>query len=82
MRNYSEAVIAETEAFRSKNYSVAVEWARSEQKGAPNNVSYTVATDSGSGDTIVSKHEGFLGGVPPYQPLVHNSKPISLTNQD
>jgi hypothetical protein len=75
MRNYSRATVAQTESFRSKNYSVALEWARTEQKSAPANVSYTVGKEGD--DTIVTKHEGFSGGQPPYQPLVHNSEVVN-----
>jgi hypothetical protein len=69
MRNFSSATVAQTEAFRATNYDVALEWARTEQKAAPENVSYTI--DKNGEDTVVTKHEGFNGGVPPYQPIVH-----------
>lgn len=71
MRNYSNATVAQTEAFRAKNHNVALEWARTEQKAAAENVSYTI--DKDGEDTVVTKHEGFNGGVPPYQPIVHKS---------
>ena len=72
MRNYSKATVAQTEAFRAHNYDVALEWARTEQKAAPSHVAYTVDITGENGETIVTKHEGFNGGVPPYQPIVHN----------
>ena len=71
MRNYSEATVAQTEAFRNKSYDAALAWAKVEQKSAPDNVSYTINKDNETGDTIVTKHEGTNGGVPPYQPIVH-----------
>jgi hypothetical protein len=71
MKNYSEATVTASEAFRNKSYDRALDWARTEQSAARNNVSYTINTDSETGDTIVTKHEGLNGGVPPYQHIVH-----------
>jgi hypothetical protein len=78
MRNYSEATVAQTQAFKG-SYSVALAWARTEQGAAPSNVSYTIDGDE-NGEAVVTKHEGFNGGQPPYQPLVHKKTPVSLTS--
>lgn len=69
MRNFSSANVAQSEAFRHDNYDVALEWARTEQKSAPDNVAYTIDHNGDGG--IVTKHEGTNGGVPPYQPIIY-----------
>ena len=78
MRNYSEATVASTEAFRA-SYGIALAWAKTEQGAAPDNVSYTIDGDE-QGEGIVTKHEGFNGGQPPFQPIVHSKEPVSLTS--
>jgi hypothetical protein len=78
MRNFSEATVASTKVFTA-SYGVALAWARSEQAGAPDNVSYTIDGDEG-GEGVVTKHEGFNGGQPVYQPIVHSKEPISLSS--
>jgi hypothetical protein len=84
MRNYTEAVVLPTEVFRG-DYRIALSWARNRQaelkKAEVDNISYTIEGQEGK-EGVVTKHEGKFGGVPPYQPLIHNSKPVSLTNQD
>ena len=80
MRNYSESTVAQTEAFRG-SYNVALAWARTEQAVAPANVSYTIDGDE-DGEGIVTKYEGYNGGQPPYQPLIHSKDPVSLTSKN
>jgi hypothetical protein len=73
MRNYSQASVTSKEVFRNPSYDVALAWARTEQKVAPANVSYTIDKDEKEGG-IVSKNEGWLGGNPPTQPIISDFK--------
>lgn len=83
MRNFTEAVVASTEAFRS-DYRIALAWARRKQaelnKAEITHTSYTIEGEEGK-EGIVTKHEGKFGGVPPHQPLVHKSEPINATTE-
>lgn len=70
MRNFKQGSVVTTEAYKGQ-YETALATARTKQKNAPENVSYTI---EGKGSaTIVNKHEGFLGGQPPYQEIVHKA---------
>jgi hypothetical protein len=73
MRNYSQASVTSTEVFNSPSYDIALAWARTEQKAAPSNVSYTIEDDGNGGGTI-TRHDGWLGGNPPQQPIISDYK--------
>jgi len=74
MRNFSEATVASTVVFRNPSYEVALEWARTEQKGALQNTSFTIAHDSETNEGIVTRHDGYNGGNPPRQPIISDYK--------
>jgi hypothetical protein len=77
MRNFTEAVVVPTEAFRG-DYRIALSWARRQQAKVKEgeNISYTIDGQE-DGEGVVTKHEGKFGGVPPHQPLVHSKAPVS-----
>jgi hypothetical protein len=68
MRNFKQSSVAKTEAFTG-SYAVGLNYARAQQKSAPANISYTIEGEELNAK--VYKHEGFLGGQPPYQEIVH-----------
>jgi hypothetical protein len=72
MRNYSEATVASTVVFRS-SYAVALAWARSEQKAALPNTSFTIDGDE-NGEGVITRHDGYNGGNPPHQPIIADYK--------
>jgi len=71
MRNFSSHSTVTTEAFRGPYQNVLAK-ARTAQKKAPVNVGYTIDGDE-SGEGVVTKHEVWGGGTPPYQEIIHSA---------
>lgn len=68
MRNFKVNDTVTTQAYKGQ-YETALATARTEQRKAPHNVSYTLEGEGAN--TVVNKHEVYGGGNPPYQPIVH-----------